>query len=392
MTRSRFLFFLLSAAVVLPVLCGALWVRAARGQQEEEDSFYKFLSVFTEVLTLVRQAYVEEPPVRSLMGGALDGVTDALDVFSTFIPAPEVPGYLAPREVGTARSGLVVGKERGIVFAAGVVAGSPAEKAGMQAGDVLAGLAGRSTREMALWEIHEILAQPAGTQVDLELLREWNPLSLTLTLAEFTPPVPRVEERDGVPVLRVAALERGTAVAVRPLLEDLTHRGAPRLLLDLRGVAGGEGEAAYAVAALFVRGPLGELHGRSGVVRRFDGPEPPLWTGRLVVLTDHATLGPAEVLAAALRQGAGAELVGERTFGFAGRQTLVEISGGDRLLLADAYYGGPDGAPIREPLAPDLLVDETSRRFGDQDVPLSDLILQRGLERALAPEPLKQVA
>ncbi len=89
----------------------------------------------------------------------------------------------------------------------------------------------------------------------------------------------------------------------------------------------------------------------------------------------------------------GAELVGERTFGHAGRQTAIELSTGGELFLTDAFYTGPDDAPILDGLEPALLVSEASRNLSEADVPLRDLILQRGLERLRESQPaLKKVA
>jgi len=110
-----------------------------------------------------------------------------------------------------------------------------------------------------------------------------------------------------------------------------------------------------------------------------------------VVLQDRGTLGAAEVLATVLRQRTGAKLVGERTFGYAGRQTEVGLSNGAVVQLTDAFYAGPDRERLRDGLKPDVLIDERSRSFNEQDKPLGDLILERGL-RLLAPEPAKKAA
>ena len=84
-----------------------------------------------------------------------------------------------------------------------------------------------------------------------------------------------------------------------------------------------------------------------------------------------------------LRQKAKAELVGERTFGYAGRQGTAELSSGGRLLYTEAFYTGPDKKPLREALKPDLLVDERSRTYLEKDVPMTELILKRAVRRLL---------
>ncbi len=101
----------------------------------------------------------------------------------------------------------------------------------------------------------------------------------------------------------------------------------------------------------------------------------------MVVLVDRSTLGASEVLATVLRQKVKAELVGERTFGHAGRLGSAELSTGGSLLFTEAFYTGPDKEPIKEALKPDLLVDERSRTYLEKDVPMSELILKRAIRR-----------
>src|SRR6185295_3002855 len=166
-----------------------------------------------------------------------------------------------------------------------------------------------------------------------------------------------------------------------------------RLALDLRGVAAGDPEAAYAVARLFATGDLGALSGRKGPISTFTGSDAPVWKGRMVVLVDRGTLGPAELLATVLAQKIGAEIVGERTFGYAGRLASVDLSSGGRLVYTDAFYSGPDRKPLREALAPKVAVDDRIRSFEDKDTPLDDLILKQGLRRlAEEPEAAKKAA
>jgi carboxyl-terminal processing protease len=152
MSRSRILFFLISAILVFPLLAATL-LRAADATQAqpEEDSFYKYLAVFSETLGLVRQAYVDEPDMDTLMAGALDGTTDALDPFSLYVPASEVSKFLQAETVGKRLSGLTLLKERGIAYVVAVEKGSPGDKADVKAGDIVAKMDGRSTRLMPIW-------------------------------------------------------------------------------------------------------------------------------------------------------------------------------------------------------------------------------------------------
>lgn len=394
MTRTRMAFFLCSAAVVLCLLSGTL-LGTVGAQESEEDSLYKHLSVFTEVLSLVRQAYVDSPDLDALMAGALDGTTDALDPFSQYVPADEVEAYERARQVGVRYSGLTLLMERGVAYVVAVDPGSPAEAADLQPGDLVTEVDGRTTRVMPLWEVEEALAGEPGTEVTLELLRRGDPVIATFTLAAFEPPSPSLDAVDGVPVLRVPGFLPETREQVRELLATVAEADHDRLLLDLRGVAGGDPEAAYAVAELFADGPLGALTAQGEELASFRGESEPLWSGELVVLVTRGTLGAAEVLAEVLRQRTGAELVGEQTFGWAGRQDWAELPSGGRLYFTEAFYTAPDGEPLNDGLGPDLRVNRAS--FAERDRPLSELILERGLERleelvTAAEEPARAAA
>ena len=126
MSRSRVIFFIVSLALTFPMLAGTLLRAAGREQSPEDDSLYKYLSVFTEVLGLVRQSYVDAPEMDALMAGALDGTTDALDPFSIYVPASEVGRYQEARDTAWRNSGLTMLKEHGIAYVVAVEKESPA--------------------------------------------------------------------------------------------------------------------------------------------------------------------------------------------------------------------------------------------------------------------------
>ncbi len=379
MNRSRLLFFLLSLAVLLPVISGTL-SRAATDKPADDDALSKHLSVFSEVMSLIRRAYVEETSIDELLVGALDGATDALDPLSTYVPADSLSDYEKVREIGRDHSGLTVGKERGIAFVIAVDAGSPGATAGLEVGDILAEIDGRSTRGIPLWELQSVLAQDPGTDLELEILRRGQPKELTLQLQTYPPSAPALEEQEGLAVLRLGRIEPETVDEVRNLLVGLTRSGQNKLLIDLRGLAGGSSEAAYSIAGLFVSGELGRLQGAEGAEVRFQGLQAVPWTGDTVVLVNAGTQGPAEILAAVLRQRSEAQLVGQRSFGLAGHQRLVPLSDGSGVLLTDAYYTGPDGEPISSSLVPDVVVSEMLRPASEDDEEIEDRTLQRGLE------------
>lgn len=386
MNRSRALFFLASSLLVLFVVGGSL-LGASSNDDDGSDSLYKYLSVFTEALSLVQQAYVDDVNLESLMAGALDSATEALDPFSLYLPAGEVDRYLKAREVGTRLTGLLLLKERGIAFVASVEPGSPAAQAELQVGDVVAEIEGKSTRKMPVWEAQEILGGEPGSVVTLKVLHQGDEKDVELTLGPFEAPTPSLDTVEGARVLRVGGLRAGDFDPLRAALERAQREGVERLAVDLRGIAGGDPATAYRVAGLFAQGELGTLDHRGEVMETYTSDDPPLWQGKLVVLVNRGTLGAAEVLATVLHQKIDADLVGEPTFGYAGRQDVAELPSGGRLIYTDAFYTGPDRMVLEDGLTPDVRVSYGSRTFEEREIPLYELILKRGIRHLMEDEP-----
>lgn len=342
----RLLFVGVSLLFVLGLASGA-WLGAS-DDEPGTDSIYKYITLWEEVLRLIRGSYVEEVDGRSLMAGALDGVTDALDPFSVYVPASEVESYRAARETGRRRTGLLVLKERGTAYVAAVDRGSPAAEAGLEPADIVSMINGRSSREMPLWEVRRQLAGPVGSRVRLELVRssEEDPIEVELVLAEHDPLPPEFEEVRGVGVLTIPGFGADTAALVA---EALAGYEGESLLIDLRGVAGGSVAGAYAVAGRFAQGALGSLLDREDrELRSFDGAGG-LFPGDIAVLVDRSSQGAAEVVTAVLQQARGAELYGQPTFGYAGEVEQIELPNeGGVLELTSAFYTDPEGERLNQ--------------------------------------------
>lgn len=381
MNRSRSLFLSISLAVLLPVASGVLWSAVNTEQEDDgEDSLYKYLAIFSEAFGLVRNNYVDPADPDALLGGALEGISDALDPFSALVPAAYVSEFEQLEKRARERSGIVLVKEQGIAYVVAVEAGSPGAAAGVERGDVVAEVASEETRGAPLWQLYRHLAGAPGEQLKLRIVRSGEAIDKTVALGAFTPLPPRLESVKGIAILHLARIGSGEAERVRPLLEELARRRATKLLVDLRGLGGGDPEQAYAIGAMFASGDLGRLVERGAPRRTFRSETAPLFRGEVAVLLDNGTFGAGEILAAILHSGASAKLVGVKSFGWAGVRSFVELSGGAGLHLTTAFYTGPDGVPIATGLAPDVLVDDLGRRFGDGDRSLDDLILERGIE------------
>ena len=223
---------------------------------KDTGSIYKYLSVFSEPLHLVRQAYVDDTASETLMANAMAGVPDALDPFSLYIPADQFAAYARAAAVGRSRSGLRLVKERGFAVVIGIGDGSPAQKAGLELGDLVSKIDGRPTRIMPLWELVEVFAGAPGAKIELELIHRAEPKKVTFTLADWSAPGPRVEElRGGAMLLRIADIDEKTVAATESALRDLGSKKITKLMIDLRDTSGIDAGSAYPAQPL--RGELG---------------------------------------------------------------------------------------------------------------------------------------
>ncbi|MEE2776125.1 MAG: S41 family peptidase, partial [Acidobacteriota bacterium] len=248
---------------------------------------------------------------------------------------------------------------------------------GVLRGDIITRIDDQSTREMPLWEIEQALASAGGTSFELEILRGGESRRMMLELGEFESPAATLEEVDGYPILRIADFNDATRAQVAELLTGVER---DELLVDVRGVAWGDISGAFAVSELFAGGELGFLMNRDGVLETYESKDPDPWSGRTVVLVDRGCQGASEIFAKVLRDSADADLVGQPTFGFAGRSRVIGLRAGGSLVITEAFYAGPDGEPINKSIEPDLVVGDRSRSFNELSESLEDLTLNRALD------------
>jgi carboxyl-terminal processing protease len=379
--RSRLLFLVVSVAAIASLRA----VDAGVGR----DPATRALSVFSEVFALTRSNYVDPADPKALLEGAYDGMTDALDPFSYYVPAASMAAYRAQQTSGALGPGLIVARRGGFPYVVAALPGSPAARVGVRSGDLIHAVDGRNLRTAPLWKIRSALEGPQGTTVEVGLFRvvEEKKLTLRLRRERFEPPPVETRWEKDVAIVRVPAFTPAAAEAVRRAIEEAGRRSLDRMIVDLRGSVGGEIADAGPTASLFVgRGPVAKLVTRKVPLKPVEAQGERAWTGRTVLLTNDSTGGPAEVFAAALRDRASATIVGETTAGMAIVQRLVPTGSGGSLFMTVGRYQSPSGTMLGgKGLAPDERVITLP---GDSDD--RDPILERGLE--VVRRPARQAA
>ena len=375
----------LAVALVSTVLIGYIAVGSLLGRVLGDTSYGQLL-VFNEVVKDVVDSYVEPVNIERAMAGARQGMADALDGDSTYLDADEFRAYQQPARDGDGDVGLVLTRRFSFVMVVAPRPGSPAAKAGLRAGDLLKSIDERHTRLMPAVVAERLLHGAPGSSVKLGILRVGaDPFEVTVTRERLLPAAPEGRMLDGsIGYVRVAEFAPATADEVRTQVESLKKGGARQLVLDLRDAAYGSPADGVGVAEVFLKGgPVAKVVGRRADEQLLQAdPRRSAWSGPTVVLTNNGTAGPAEVVAAALADGEGARLVGERTFGRAGITRAVTLPEGGLVLTTEKYVS-PKGTAIHgEGLKPAVAVDATPDEDDDlpPGAPKPDHILDKALE------------
>ena len=337
-----------STLLVLLLLLGAVHGRSA----SPEDT-YRHLAVYTEVLSRIKSDYVEEPDMKSVTLGAVNGLLESVDPYASFLSADQYKQYLKSKNVHKADVGLVLSKKFGYVGIVDAIPGSPAAKAGLGTTDVIETINGVATRDMPLAYAEMLLQGDPGSTVEIGVLRFRNPEPTKLTITRAALHYPQVASKmlpEQVGWIKVQSLAENAVKETAAKVEELQRQGAKRLVLDLRHCATGGPREGIALANLFLdKGLITYLQGQKVPRENFDAAAAKdISKLPLVLITNRGTADGAEIAAAALLDDKRAEIVGERTYGDASQRKAITMDDGSAVILSVAKYYSPAGKAIQD--------------------------------------------
>jgi carboxyl-terminal processing protease len=347
--RSKFLLVVLSASLALYAVVGG-WM-STRAQQPANDPGSQ-LRIFESVLQHIQNDYVDEPNMEKVRAGALRGLAYGLDPYSTYLTVDQVKDFNKANAAGnTAGIGAELSQVSSYLYVISPVKGSPADQAGVRAGDIIEYIDNKATRDISLYDAKQLLKGAAGSEVKLRILRaNSKPLTLSVKRGSFKAPVTESRLDAGrIGILKVNSLAEGEGADVKSKLQELLKQGAQKIVLDLRGVAGGVLSDSISVANLFIKdGVLAQTIGRENKpINSFSAdPKQAIFSGPLVVLIDNGTAGAAEVIASAVAEAKRGDVVGEKSFGAGAEQQLFTLRDGDGLLLTTVKWASSSGKPF----------------------------------------------
>ncbi len=346
--RSKFLLVVFSATLALYAVVGG-WM-SINAQQQQNDPGAQ-LRIFESVLRHIQDDYVDEPDLDKVRAGALRGLAYGLDPYSTYLTPEQVKGFRA----GNAGNQLGIGAElsqfASYLYVIAPVKGGPAEQAGLQAGDIIEYIDGKATRDISLYDARQLLNGAPGSEVKLRVLRAGT-RPFVMNVRRGAVQVPGAEARmdaGKIGIIKVNSLAEGEAADVKTRLQELLKQGAQKVVLDLRGVAGGSLDEGVKVANLFIReGALAQTVGRANKPLKSHAADPKatIFEGPTNVLIDRGSAAAAEIVASAFLEHKRGDVVGVKSFGAGAEQQLFTLRGGDGLLLTTIKWASSAGKPF----------------------------------------------
>jgi carboxyl-terminal processing protease len=365
-SKSRVAVFLGSAVIVLYGASAAFY-----GRVVAKDDAYKEIAVFMDALEKINHDYVESPDMTRVQEGAMRGLIEALDPYSTYLSKSQLQSL--EQRNGKAGVGLVLSKRADVLYVVATRRDGAADAAGIRPGDYLIGIDSVGVEDRSIIEVEGMLRGEPDSKVKLTLFRgaRAKPVDIEVVRKpEGTVPVVTQLLDGGVGLLDVSSLAGEAVGQARLKLKTLISAGAQKLILDLRDCADGKVSDGVELANMFLRsGLIYYSQNRQGEkVEQIEASADKFVTDLpLALLINGSSAGAAEIVAGALKDQHRATVVGERSFGSGSAQTRIPLKSGAVLLLSTAKYYTPSGKKIQD--------DDSVRTTGikpDVEAPDSD--------------------
>jgi len=350
------------------------------------------LRVFAEVFGKIKGEYVDPTDDAELLRDAIRGMLSGLDPHSAFLDPKAFKAMRMATEGRFGGLGIEVTGERGLIKVVTPLDDTPAQRAGIQAGDIIVKLDGRPVRGMSLREAVDAMRGPPGSAIVVTISRGGGE-AFDLKMKRAVIKIPSVKSEmleAGFGYLRITAFQAGTGASLRTALAQLQRRGQLKgLVLDLRNNPGGVLQSAVEVSDAFLGGGvIVSVRGRGADAgHQFTAASADLsGDAPVVVLVNGGTASAAEIVAGALQDHRRAIIMGSRTFGKGSVQTVLPVNSGGALKLTTARYYTPAERSIQAlGITPDIVVETAQRPAPDaRPTPLREADLAGHLENDAA--------
>ncbi|OGW26460.1 MAG: peptidase S41 [Nitrospirae bacterium GWC2_42_7] len=381
-TISIWLIILLVAATGIFVGRTSVTIVSAEGEGYED------LKTFTEVLTKVKQNYVEEVKSKDLIYGAIKGMLNSLDPHSGFLTAEAYKEMGVDMKGEFGGLGIQIGMKDNTLTVIAPIEDTPAYKVGIKAGDKIIKVNKESTRDMTIQDAVSKMRGAPKTSVTLSILREGWKETKDFTIVRDIIKIKSVKSKvleGNIGYIKLSQFQEQTSADLSNALKKLNEEKVSSLILDLRNNPGGLLGSAIDVSNKFL--PKGKLvvfiKNKAGERTEYFTERESSFTQPMIVLVNQGSASASEIVAGAMRDWNRAYIIGVQTFGKGSVQTVIPLSDGSGLRLTTAKYYTPNGTSIQSTgITPDIVV-KLEAKNGAKEHPV---VREKDLERHLMNE------
>ena len=327
------------------------------------DELLENIALLSEVLARIQQQHLDQPDAKELMYGAIRGMLRTLDAYSQFLEPKNYADFRTESRGTYGGLGMVIGFREDRLTVISPFKGTPADKAGIQSGDVISQIEGESTVRMTVDDAVERLRGEPGAPVTIMIVREGESEPLEITLKRDVIRFPSVESKiikGDIGYIRINQFRNTTADDVDKAFETFNQQEIVGIILDLRSNPGGLLSSAVEVASdfleadqliVYTQGKTQADHFESFTVK----PGKAQKRYPLVVLVNGGSASGSEIVAAAIKDHGRGLIMGGKTFGKASVQKIFPLGGGAAVKLTVAHYYSPKGVDIHKiGITPDI--------------------------------------
>ena len=356
--RGWYLGPIIAVALLLGVLIGKGWERTGHATETYEE-----LKTFSEVLTQIQKHYVEEVKPKDLVQGAIRGMLATLDPHSAYM-TPEMFKEIQVETKGEFGGvGIQIGIKDNRLAVIAPIEGTPAQKAGIRAGDFIIKVNEETTKDLTLMDAVQRMRGPKGTKVNLTIQRDGTPDPLVFTMTRDIIKIESVKSKvldNNIAYVRLTQFQESTARDLSRALKQFREQKLSSTILDLRNNPGGLLTSSVEVSEQFV-GPgklIVYIKGREGRKDEYlSRAKDQLEEYPMIVLVNEGSASASEIVAGALQDWGRAVVIGTTTFGKGSVQTILPLADGSGLRLTTALYYTPKGRSIQATgITPDIVV------------------------------------
>ena len=343
---------------------------------ETKKTIYEQLDLFGDIFERIRSEYVEEVSSKDLIEAAIDGMLTSLDPHSSYLSADDAAKMKVQTRGEFGGLGIEVTQQEGFVKVVSPIDGTPADAAGMEAGDFITHVDGQSLLGLTLDEAVGMMRGPVGSEIIITVVREGEDEPFDVSIIRDTIKLTAVRARtegDTV-VLRITTFNDQTYPNLVDGLEKQVEEAGGMeningIVLDLRNNPGGLLNQAIRVTDAFLeKGEIVSTRGRySRDSERYNAKAGDLANGKpIVVLINGGSASASEIVAGALQDHRRAIVVGTRSFGKGSVQTVMPLRGEGAMRLTTSRYYTPSGRSIQAlGVSPNIIVEQPRRKNGE---------------------------